>query len=77
MDTSSFSDGEGIDREGAHDYILLFDSYQREFCFDIILKEGVARPESGSFGISVTRTPNHGRSTTLNPELTFGYIIVR
>ena len=76
VDTNSFSDGEGIDREGAQDYILLFDSCQRKFCFEINLKDGIQRPESGSFGISVARTPDHGRSTTLNPKLTLGNIIV-
>ena len=66
----------GIDREDGdiQDVILLFNSCQRRMCFDVSLREGVSRPEPGRYGIRVARTPDHGRSTILDPDMTNGYI---
>ena len=47
---------------------LLFDSCQRNFCFNVDLKDGVSRPARGErFPIELSRVPDHGRSTLLDP----------
>ena len=47
---------------------LLFDSCQRNFCFSVDLKDGVSRPTQGErFPIELSRTPDHGRTTLLDP----------
>ena len=48
--------------------ILLFNACQVNFCFDIDLKDGVSRPGQGQrFPIEISRTPDQGRSTILDP----------
>ena len=47
---------------------LLFDSCQRNLCFNIDLKDGISRPARGErFPIELSRTPDHGRTTLLDP----------
>ena len=48
--------------------LLLFDSCQKNFCFNVHLKPGVDRPAQGQrFELEVARTPDHGRNLILNP----------
>ena len=67
-----------INQESISNYIIRFNSCQREFCFEVNLKEDIERPESGEqFVISVSRTPGHVRSILLIPDKTIGYIEIR
>ena len=64
-----------INQESISNYTIQFDSCQREFCFELNLKEDIERPESGEqFMVSVSRTPGHGRNILLIPDKTIGYI---
>jgi hypothetical protein len=57
-----------VDNDDASYLILLFHSCQRNFCFNIDLKDGVSRPARGErFPIELSRTPDHGRSTNYDP----------
>ena len=57
-----------VDDEDASYLNLLFDSCQRNFCFNIDLEDGVSRPARGErFPIQLSRTPDHGGRTILDP----------
>ena len=76
-ETQTLSEGAGIDREGMQDSILLYDSCQRRFCFDVSLKNET-RPDLGErLTISVERTPDHGRATVLDPDRMHGFIQIQ
>ena len=76
-ETQTLSDGYGIEREDDQDSVLLYNSCQRRFCFDVSLKVET-RPESGErFTISVERTPDHGQTTVLDPDKKHGFIQIR
>ena len=57
-----------VDGEDSSYLNLLFDSCQRNFCFNIDLMDGVSRPARGEqFPIELSRVPDHGRTTLLDP----------
>ena len=57
-----------VDDEDANYLNLLFNSCQVNFCFDVKLKDGISRPARGRrFPIEIDRTPDHGRTTILDP----------
>ena len=57
-----------VDSDDASYLNLLFDSCQRNFCFNIDLKDGISRPARGErFPIELSRTPDHGRTTYSDP----------
>ena len=57
-----------VDKDDSSYLNLLFDSCQRNFCFNVDLKDGVSRPARGEqFSIELSRTPDHGSSTLLDP----------
>ena len=57
-----------VDGDDASYLNLIFDSCQIHFCFNIDLKDGVSRPAQGErFQIELSRTPDHGRSTIIDP----------
>ena len=59
-----------IDRRDATYLNLLFDSCQKNFCFNVYLKPGVDRPAQGQrFELELARTPDHGRNLILNPVM--------
>ena len=73
-ETQTLTEGAGINRVDMQDSILLYNSCQRRFCFDVSLKNET-RPNIGErLTISVERTPDHGRATVLDPDRMHGYI---
>ena len=76
-ETQTLSGGHGIERVDIQDSVLLYNSCQRKFCFDVSLKIET-RPERGErFTISVERSPDHGRSTMLGSDKMSGFIEIR
>ena len=59
-----------------HKYINLhFSICQVDLCFDVDLKSGVDRPAQGQrFPIQLSRMPNQGRNTALDPVN--GHIVI-
>ena len=74
--TQTLSEGEGILREGEKAYTLLFDTCQRDFCFNVS-RRNVTGGDRGRFEISLSRKPDHGRTTVLDSAKTTGYIEIR
>ena len=75
VDTNQeLSQGDGIQEEGRGLYILLFDSCQKRFCFDVSRRDPTS-DDRGSFEMTVTRTPDHGLSTEIVSNM--GYIEIR
>ncbi|CAI8039189.1 hypothetical protein GBAR_LOCUS21780 [Geodia barretti] len=72
--TQELSQGDGVDEEGRGLYKLLFDACQKRFCFDISRRD-VTSGVRGRFEMTVTRTPDHGRTTEIVPNR--GYIEIR
>jgi hypothetical protein len=68
------SQGDGIDDEGRGVYKLLFDSCQKRFCFDVSRRDPTSE-DRGRFEMTVTRTPDHGRTTEIVSNM--GYIEIR
>ena len=77
-ETQTLSEGHGIERVDVQDSLLLYNSCQRKFCFDVSLKIET-RPERGErFTIlSVERSPDHGRSIMLDSDKMSGFIQIR
>ena len=76
-ETQTLSEGHGIERVDMQDSVLLYNSCQRKFCFDVSLKIET-RPERGErFTISVERSPDHGSSTMLDSDKMSGFIEIR
>ena len=73
-ETQTLSESHGIERVDMQDSVLLYNSCQRKFCFDVSLKIET-RPERGErFTISVERSPDHGRSIVLDSDKMSGFI---
>ena len=73
-ETQTLSEGHGIERVDMQDSVLLYNSCQRMFCFDVSLRIET-RPESGErFTISVQMSPDHRRSIALDSDKMSGFI---
>ena len=72
--TQELSQGDGIDEEERGLYKLLFDSCQKRFCFDVSRSDRTSE-DRGRFEMTVTRTPDHHRTTEIDSSI--GYIEIR
>ena len=72
--TQELNEGDGIDDEGRGLYKLLFDMCQKRFCFDVSRRD-LTSGDRGRFEMTVTRTPDHGRTTEIVSNM--GYIEIR
>ena len=72
--TQELSQGDGITEERRGLYKLLFESCQKRFCFDVSRRD-LTSGDRGRFEMTVTRTPDHGRTTEIVSNM--GYIEIR
>ena len=76
--TQTITEGEGIVRVNTQSSILLFNSCQRRFCFDVSLRNMTARPDSGQrYSMLVGRTQDHGRTIVIDALKRNGFIEIR